>query len=136
MKYCYECGRLTGGDPRYCQFCGRSYDVKLCPRRHENPRFAEVCSQCGSRELSTPQPKVSVLWKIAEFFLRGLVGLLIVYVVLSFIDAMLSSPETGNALLALVLLLVPLAILWGMVPDWLRKLVRKALGKGGRHEDR
>ena len=136
MKYCYECGRLTGGDPRYCQFCGRSYDVKLCQRRHENPRFAEVCSQCGSRELSTPQPKVSVLWKIAEFFLRGLVGLLIVYVVLSVIDALISSPATGNALLAFLVLLVPLAILWGMIPDWLRKLVRKALGKGGRHEDR
>jgi hypothetical protein len=136
MKYCYECGRITAGEPRYCQFCGRTYDVKLCPRRHENPRFAEVCSQCGSRELSTPQPKVSVLWKIAEFFVRGLLGLLVVYVVLSFIYGLLSSPETGNALLAFLLLLVPLVILWSMVPDWCKRLVRRALGKGGHREDR
>jgi hypothetical protein len=59
MKYCHHCGRLTSGEPMFCQFCGRSYDVKLCPRLHANPRWAEVCSQCGSRELSTPQPKVS-----------------------------------------------------------------------------
>ena len=73
MKYCYECGRMTGGEPRYCQFCGRTYDVKLCPRRHENPRFAEVCSQCGSRELSTPQPKVSPVWRVLEFLARVMV---------------------------------------------------------------
>lgn len=110
--------------------------MKLCPRRHENPRFAEVCSQCGSRELSTPQPKVSVLWKIAEFFVRGLLGLLVVYVVMSFIYGLLSSPQTGNALLALMLLLVSLVIVWSMVPDWCKRLVRKALGKGGHREDR
>jgi hypothetical protein len=136
MKYCYECGKFTAGEPRYCQFCGRTYDVKLCPRRHENPRHAEVCSQCGSRELSTPQPKVSVLWKIAEMFVRGVVGLLAVYVGLSFLYSMVSTPQTGNALLALVLLLVPLFILWGLVPDWFKRLVRRSLGKGGHREDR
>ena len=85
MKYCYECGRITAGEPRFCQFCGRTYDVKLCPRRHENPRFAEVCSQCGSRDLSTPQPKVSFLWRVLEFLARVMVGLLIAYVLLSFV---------------------------------------------------
>jgi hypothetical protein len=110
--------------------------VKLCPRRHENPRFAEVCSQCGSRELSTPQPKVSVLWKIAEFFVRALVGLLVVYVVLSFIYGLLTSPQTGNALFALVLLTIPLVVLWSILPDCFKRLVRKSLGKGGHREDR
>lgn len=136
MKYCYECGRITAGEPRYCQFCGRTYDVKLCPRRHENPRYAEVCSQCGSRELSTPQPKVSVLWKVAEVFVRAVVGLLVVYVVLSFLYGMVSTPQTSNALLALVFLLVPLLILWGLVPDSFKRLVRRSLGKGGHREDR
>ena len=136
MKYCYECGRITAGEPRYCQFCGRTYDVKLCPRRHENPRYAEVCSQCGSRELSTPQPKVSAFWKVAEVFVRGVLGLLVVYVVLSFLYGMVSTPQTGNALLALVFLLVPLVILWGLIPDWFKRLVRRSLGKGGHREDR
>jgi hypothetical protein len=136
MKYCYECGRITAGEPRYCQFCGRTYDVKLCPRRHENPRFAEVCSQCGSRELSTPQPKVSFLWRAAEFFVRVIVGLLIVYVVLSFVYGMATAPQTGNALVALGLLLGALFVLWTMLPDWFKRLVRRSMGKGGRREDR
>jgi len=37
MKYCYQCGKLTNGDPAFCNHCGRSYDVKLCPRMHQNP---------------------------------------------------------------------------------------------------
>jgi RNA polymerase subunit RPABC4/transcription elongation factor Spt4 len=136
MKYCYECGRMTAGEPRYCQFCGRTYDVKLCPRRHENPRFAEVCSQCGSRELSTPQPKVSPVWRVLEFLARVMVGLLIVYVVLSFVYGLVTTPETGNALTALGLLLGALFILWTMLPDWFKRLIRRSMGKGGRHEDR
>ena len=71
MKYCYECGRVTAGEPLFCQFCGRTYNVKLCPRLHVNPRFAEVCSQCGSRDLSTPQPKVSVWWRIGACSREG-----------------------------------------------------------------
>ena len=136
MKYCYECGRMTGGEPRYCQFCGRTYDVKLCPRRHENPRFAEVCSQCGSRELSTPQPKVSPVWRVLEFLARVMVGLLIVYVVLSFLYGIATTPQTGNALMALGLLLCALVVLWAMLPDWFKRLVWRSMGKGGRHEDR
>ena len=136
MKYCYECGRMTAGEARYCQFCGRTYDVKLCPRRHENPRFAEVCSQCGSRELSTPQPKVPFLSKVMEFVARVIVGLLIAYVMVSFVYGMLTTPRTGNALVALALLLGILFFLWTMLPDWFKRIVRRSLGKGGRHEDR
>ena len=136
MKYCYECGRITAGEPRYCQFCGRTYDVKLCPRRHENPRFAEVCSQCGSRELSTPQPKVSPVWKVMEFLSRVMVGLLIAYVVLSFVYGMVTTPRTSDALMALGLLICALFVLWTMLPDWFRRLVRRSMGKGGHREDR
>ena len=84
MKYCYQCGRMTAGEPLFCHFCGRTYDVKLCPRRHANPRVAEVCSQCGSRELLDAAAEGSLLWKVMEFFVRVIVGLLIVYVVLEF----------------------------------------------------
>jgi hypothetical protein len=30
--------------------------VKFCPRLHPNPRGAEFCRRCGSRDLSLPQP--------------------------------------------------------------------------------
>ncbi len=35
--------------------------LQALPARHPNPRNAEICSQCGSRELSTPHPHVP-LW--------------------------------------------------------------------------
>jgi hypothetical protein len=30
--------------------------VKFCPRLHPNPRGADFCRRCGSRDLSLPQP--------------------------------------------------------------------------------
>src|SRR5271169_1531111 len=77
MKYCYQCGRMTDGEPLFCNFCGRSYDVKLCPRLHVNPRFADACSRCGSRDLSTPQPKVPLLWHLAGLLMYLMAGVLL-----------------------------------------------------------
>ena len=64
MKFCYECAKITAGKPLFCNFCGRSYDVKLCPRLHVNPRKAEACSRCGNRNLSIPQPRRPILCPI------------------------------------------------------------------------
>src|SRR5579872_634477 len=58
MRYCHNCHRITTGEPLFCHSCGDTYDAKLCPARHINPRWAQVCSQCGSRDLSTPAPPV------------------------------------------------------------------------------
>src|SRR5262249_30233971 len=63
MKFCMNCHRTTSGKPMFCNFCGASYSVKICPRHHINPRSAEACSQCGSRDLSQPQLKVPFLLK-------------------------------------------------------------------------
>jgi hypothetical protein len=57
MRFCNQCHRLTVGSPLYCNLCGASYDVKLCPARHVNLRWADVCAECGSRDLSTPAPR-------------------------------------------------------------------------------
>ena len=84
MKFCYECGRITGGEPLFCNFCGRSYDVKLCPKLHANPRFAEACSRCGSRDLSIPQPKVPFAFRPAAWLAQGLSGLLLALVSIRF----------------------------------------------------
>lgn len=130
MKYCFECGRMTPGDPLYCNFCGRSYDVKLCPRHHPNPRIAEMCSQCGSRDLSTPQPKVSVWWRILEWLTRMFVGAFLVFLSMAllfeFLKVVLQSPEGKAAVFMLAILLGVLWWLWTLLPDWFRKLVKRS----------
>jgi hypothetical protein len=60
MRFCTNCKKITAGRPPFCQFCARSYSVKLCPRGHSNPRAAQACSTCGSKELSTPAPQMGM----------------------------------------------------------------------------
>jgi len=131
MKYCYECGRITAGKPLYCNFCGRTYDVKLCPRHHVNPRVAEMCSQCGSRELSTPQPKVSASWHLLGFLIKVSIGVFLVYVSLAllveFFTELLQEPLVQFAVIAMGLLLIALWFMWSMLPHWLRKVIHHAL---------
>jgi uncharacterized membrane protein YcjF (UPF0283 family) len=134
MKYCYECGHVTGGEPLFCHFCGRTYNVKLCPRLHANPRFAEVCSQCGSHDLSTPQPKVSFLWRIGALVVRILLGALLVSASLALIVSLLSMREVQNGMIAIGLLLIVLWILWSMLPEWFRKTIHWVL-KRKEHRD-
>src|SRR5690349_4041653 len=102
MKFCYHCGHLTPGEPIFCNSCGRSYNVKLCSRLHANPRSAEVCSQCGSRDLSTPQPRVPFWSRCFEFLLRSAVLILFVYLGIVFLVAVLkgilASPQVQCAL--------------------------------------
>jgi len=76
LKFCFHCGRDTIGAPLFCNFCGRSYDVKLCPKLHANPRGTRVCSKCGSAELSTPQPRIPA-WAIFLQFVFTVIGRLI-----------------------------------------------------------
>ncbi len=139
MKYCYQCGRITAGEPLYCNFCGRSYDVKLCPRNHVNPRVADVCSQCGSREFSTPQPKVSVWWRILEFLVRVVLGVFLIYVSLAVVVAalqeLLRRPEVRAGLVILGILLLGFWWLWSQLPDWFRKIVHRSLSRKERKND-
>jgi hypothetical protein len=140
MKYCYNCNRITSGTPLFCNFCARSYNVKLCPRKHSNPRKAEACSQCGSRDLSTPQPKVPWWAPILEFILSCVPGFLLsvisILLALAVIRELLDNPA---ALVSLALLMVPLAILWWMwsqIPAWFRKAIYRMLKRKREGEDR
>lgn len=138
MTYCYNCSRITTGDPLFCSGCGRSYDKKLCPRLHPNPRSAEVCSRCGSREFSTPQPKVSIFWKLFEWLLRMFVGILIVVVslvlVFGFITELLQTQAGQTGVVLLGILLIGLSWVWSKLPNWLRNFLRKQFQK--RRHDR
>jgi len=124
MKYCFGCGIVTAGQPLYCSHCACTFDIKLCPRRHVNPRTAEVCSQCGSRDLSRPQPRVPWWAPILQWFLSVIPGafltLATLAVGLSGIIAILQNPQM---IVALALLAIPFGILWWMwseIPAWFR----------------
>lgn len=139
MTYCYSCSKLTPGEPLFCSSCGRSYDKKLCPRMHPNPRSAEVCSRCGSRELSTPQPKVSILWKLFEWVLRTFVGIILlaltVVLVFGLITELLKTRAGQTGAILLGMLLILLAWVWSKLPEWLRKFITKQFRKRrDRHE--
>ena len=124
MKYCYQCGKMTAGEPLYCGTCGRTYDVKLCPRSHVNPRGAEVCSKCGSRELSTPQPKVPMSLRLLALLVRLGLGLLLFYVSLSLVIALLRTREVQQLVVVLGILLSGLWWLWSKLPDWFQEAIR------------
>ena len=134
MNYCYNCGHITAGEPMFCNHCGRSYDVKLCPRLHPNPRSAEVCSKCGSRELSTPQPKVPAMWKLLAILVRLGLGLLLLYISISFLMALAQTAQIQQAAVCIGLSLVGLWLLWSKLPDWLQDLIRNALKRGRKND--
>jgi RNA polymerase subunit RPABC4/transcription elongation factor Spt4 len=127
MRYCPQCKRLTAGDPLYCNHCGATYDAKLCPARHLNPRNAEVCAQCGSRDLSTPAPRMSLWLRPVLFLLALLPGVLLALLLLLVVVAMFQQLATNGQIQAqLVILLLRLAILWWFYIH-LPKFIQKAL---------
>jgi RNA polymerase subunit RPABC4/transcription elongation factor Spt4 len=134
-KYCYACGTVTSGKPFFCSSCGRSYDVKLCPRRHVNPRFVEICPQCGSRDLSTPQPKIPLHWKMLAFALRILFSILLVLVILAVIGEALRTQVGQAFFLLLVLVLGTLCALWFMLPHWFRTFIHWLLKRREHHDE-
>ncbi len=139
MKYCYNCNRITPGEPLFCNQCGRSFSVKLCPRMHPNPRNAEACSQCGSRDLSTPQPKVPLWAPVLQFFLSLVPGIILgtlsILAVALFIRTLAHNHRMLGSLIFLFLALAVLWWIWSHIPKWFRTAIYKMLRRkrdGGR----
>ena len=124
MKYCYQCGKMSPGDPLYCSTCGRTYDVKLCPRQHQNPRGVDVCAKCGSRDLSTPQPRVPMSLRLFALIVRLGLGLLLFYASLCLVVALFRSPQVRQFFFAFALLMAVLWGLWSKLPDWFQEAIR------------
>jgi hypothetical protein len=133
MRICLNCHRVTVGEPLFCNFCGRSFDAKLCPARHINPRNAEACSQCGSRDLTTPAPHapiwlVPVLWTFK--LLPGVLLLLMtVGLLVGLVQALVSNQQVMGQFLAAGLLLAVLWYAYLQLPSAIRKLFHIPLGK-------
>jgi hypothetical protein len=133
MKYCYNCSRITLGEPLFCNFCGRSYEVKLCPRLHPNPRAAQTCSQCGSRDLSAPQPKIPFWLKPLVSLVSVLPGLVLLAVSVlflgAFVQVMLTDPAMQSRMMVLGLLLALLWYLYMKLPLFLRRAIHRLISK-------
>lgn len=85
MKYCAFCKRINPGDPIHCQYCGRTFWVRICRHcREANPHEALTCRNCGSAELSETSGSLPVwlnllnfkflLWIFAFTLMVGLIG--------------------------------------------------------------
>ena len=128
MRYCHNCHKTTTGEPLFCQSCGRTYDAKLCPARHINPRWAEVCSECGSRDLSTPAPRVP--WWLAPLLLAAslLPGLVLLLLLIMVLVGIVHELQTNQQIQAqLIAVLVVLALLWWLylqLPHFIQNMFR------------
>jgi RNA polymerase subunit RPABC4/transcription elongation factor Spt4 len=138
MRYCNQCHKITPGEPLFCNFCGRSYNFKLCPSRHPNPRSAEICSQCGSRDLSMPHPRVPLWLAPLLLILSVLPGLVLIGVTLlfliGFVNALASSPQL---LLQFMLVGLMLAFLWYLymhLPSFLRRFLTRLFSHSKRDD--
>jgi hypothetical protein len=138
MRYCNQCHKLTPGEPLFCNFCGRSYDLKLCPHRHPNPRSAEICSQCGSRELSTPHPRIPVWLAPLLALLSALPGVLLLLITLlfaiGFVNALVSSPQLLFQFMLAGLMLAFLWYLYMHLPHFLRRFISRLLKRPDRDD--
>jgi hypothetical protein len=133
MRYCNNCHHITIGQPLFCNFCGSSYDVKLCPHRHLNPRIAQVCSQCGSHDLSTPAPRASfatvVLMGIVSIFPGIALLLITLLILLGLLQAILTNEQLQLQLLILALLLGVLWYIYIHLPPFIRRIPRTLWNK-------
>jgi RNA polymerase subunit RPABC4/transcription elongation factor Spt4 len=139
MLYCNNCHRITAGEPAFCNFCGRSYNLKLCPHRHPNPRIAEICSTCGSRDLSTPHPRVSLWLAPLLILLSAVPGLLLLLLSVLLLIGLFTALVSNQQLLFQVMLLgLVIAFLWWLymqLPGFLRKALTKMFSRKERNRN-
>ncbi len=117
MRYCAFCKRMNAGRPLYCQFCGRTFEVRICRHcRQANPREALVCRNCGSAELS----EISGSLPSWMDFLNVLFWIFIITLIIGII-------RNVEFLLPLLIILALLALGFLYMPPAIRKLLKGIL---------
>lgn len=128
MKFCTGCRRFTGGEPTFCGNCGRTYDVRLCPRLHVNARGAEVCTQCGSRDLTQAQPPTSLPTALTLRMVGVLPGVILlvltVMVGIGFVRVLLTDSVVQGQLLVMLLFVGMGWWLYVQLPPGMRQVAR------------
>jgi RNA polymerase subunit RPABC4/transcription elongation factor Spt4 len=140
MRYCHNCHKVTTGEPLFCHSCGFTYDAKLCHARHINPRWATVCSQCGSRDLTTPAPRVSLAFRLLLLLASLLPGVVLVLLLVLAVAAVFSEVMSNQAiqgqLVATIFVLALLWWLWLQLPHFIQKMFRSLWPKSKKEKDR
>lgn len=118
MRYCAFCKRINPGQPVHCQYCGRTFGVRICRRcRQANPREALVCRKCGSAELSeTASPLPS--WMV---FIKVLFWIFILTLIIGIIRSL-------ELLLPLFVIIGLLGLGFFFIPPVIRKLLKRIFG--------
>lgn len=99
-----------------------------------------MCSRCGSRDLSTPQPRISFWWKVVAFFLK--VGVVLTGIALglacliALLQGLFSSPQLQAIVFGMGILTALLWWIWSEIPDWVKKLARWFLKREKQYEER
>lgn len=127
MRLCTNCYQITTGKPLFCNKCGRSFNIRLCSRLHVNPRAAKICSECGSKDLSTPQPTIPFLLRPFIFLIGLGPGLLFLFgfgiYLVFYIHKLFTDPNGLLPLMCIGLFLGLLLFLWMSLPKGLRGLL-------------
>ena len=139
MRYCNFCRKVTLGDPLFCNYCGRSYDHKLCPAKHPNPRTAQVCSQCGSRDFSIPQPPLPFWLGPFLYLLSLLPGFLLLGIsilfLIGFIQMLITNQQMMGQFMSLGLVIGLAWFGYMQLPHFIRNALRKTVGRKGRGKE-
>jgi len=118
MRYCPVCRRFNVGRPNFCQYCGRSWDGRVCLSCGElNSPDALFCGWCGKETLSEILPAVPLWARLVPLIIPISFWALVLWLVKSLIIACL-----GVAFLALLAYFV--------LPKPIRQVVRWGV-KGG-----
>jgi hypothetical protein len=121
MRYCPFCHRWNLDRPQLCNYCGRSWYVRLCPRGHENPADAQFCGTCGSADLTdTAGPRPLWLRLLRAGFL-----LIIILMVILIVHGFPSIPDLLTSLspfiIAIVFLVIAYYLCLSIVPGPLKR---------------
>jgi hypothetical protein len=131
MRRCSHCFHYSRGRPSYCPYCGRTYNVRLCPRGHANARNAQFCADCGSDDLSTPAPSDTWLSAISHWVFVGFVITVACILALTVVASVIGSIDWSQLAGPLVSLVLMGGLLhWSitMLPGPIKK-IGKATGK-------
>lgn len=120
MKYCPYCHRINAGRPQICNYCGRTWYVRLCNRGHENSYDAQFCGTCGSADLTDTAggtPWWSYMFRILPW------SILILFIVSLGRGPYQLSPQLINLIIPVLLLIFGYALVVSMAPWPLKGLL-------------
>jgi choline-glycine betaine transporter len=75
------------------------------------------------------------MWKLLAILVRLGLGLLLLYLTLSFLIAIAKTTQFQQAIVCIGLLLVALWLVWSKLPDWLQDVIRGAVRRKRRNDD-